>query len=344
MALNPPLLPNRHPAPVNGEYLVLDRKDIEAEIVLDNKQKYKGKGKLYLTTLRLVFVNKNNEAMISFDVPIDLMSNEKFNQPIFGANYISGRVLPLYDLLPCPANFKFWFMSGGTGTFLPLFYNLSEQIRRQRQRNNYGPDPRFVECVANGNLRNVAYVDPNDPSVIFVQQPSPNTAPAYNVNYYFPQPGAMHPQSVSAPNHVQVAPSAPPGYPVASNQNYSNQPAPVYGGNAGVYQAPPNPSAYQAVPAYGPGGQSIQQFPPGYPVGQNYQANPGYSQNPVYSAGPAYPPANQANPYYQPGPAAYPPPPGQPHPSPDYMPPGYSPPANYSNLSSSTSTNSNIRN
>ena len=64
MALNPPVLADRTPAPVTGEYMVLVRKDIEAEISLENKTKYKGKGKLFLTTVRMVFVNEKNNELI----------------------------------------------------------------------------------------------------------------------------------------------------------------------------------------------------------------------------------------------------------------------------------------
>lgn len=287
MALNPPVLANRMPAPVTGEYMVLVRKDIEAEIVLENHTKYKGKGKLYLTTVRLVFVSeKPGSQMNSFDVPIDLLSLEKFNQPIFGANYISGRVMPLYNLIPLPATFKFWFMSGGTGTFLPMFYNIVEQIRKRRGSGSHGPDPRFVACVAAGNLNSVAYVDPNDPSVIFIEQPQVPQPSQNNVGYYFPgnnpQPPPPQPAYSSYPQL-----SSPGGNNVASN-NYSGNP----GNN---YYPNPSPQYNQYSP---PPGQypPPSQFPPSnqYPPNQypppNQYIPP--SQYPPSAPGP-YPPSNQ---------------------------------------------------
>eukprot|EP00362_Geleiidae_sp_MMETSP1317_P000360 CAMPEP_0201281530 /NCGR_PEP_ID=MMETSP1317-20130820/3138_1 /ASSEMBLY_ACC=CAM_ASM_000770 /TAXON_ID=187299 /ORGANISM="Undescribed Undescribed, Strain Undescribed" /LENGTH=61 /DNA_ID=CAMNT_0047591569 /DNA_START=46 /DNA_END=231 /DNA_ORIENTATION=- len=57
MALNPPLSWSGDPAPVEGEYFVLRRGHIEAEVQI-GPQKYKGDGQLFLTTARLVFVNK----------------------------------------------------------------------------------------------------------------------------------------------------------------------------------------------------------------------------------------------------------------------------------------------
>lgn len=217
--------------------MVLRREDISAEIRLDNGTKFKGDGVLYLTTARLVFVNKkSNAAMIAFDVPLALMSGEKFQQPIFGANYIEGRVRPLYNLIPCDGRFKFWFMSGGTGTFLPLFYDLSRQVRRSRNR---GPDPRFVEAVSRGNLRNVAYVDPNDPTVIFVQQPPSAPQMTQQLNYYYPD--APQPSAPVAEPESDPVQTYPPGYAVPAGP-------PAYGPPQGqvYYQQPgyPQPGAY----------------------------------------------------------------------------------------------------
>ena len=269
MALNPPVLADRTPAPVTGEYMVLVRKDIEAEISLENKTKYKGKGKLFLTTVRMVFVNEKNNDMISFDVPIDLMTNEKFNQPIFGANYISGKVSPLYDLIPCPGSFKFWFMSGGTGTFLPMFYNIIEQIRKRRSSGHHGPDPRFVEYVANGNLQRVAYVDPDDPSVIFIEQPRAPAPSQNNVGYYFP--------------------SAPYEQPPPPQQVYSPYP-----------NLANNPSgSYAAANSYGPQNLPPNQYPPAYQNLPSNQYPPAYQNPPVYQNPPIneYPPSNNPNQY-----------------------------------------------
>ena len=60
------------------------------------------------------------------------MSNDKFEQPIFGANYcirvsmdckqvLSGEVPPLYGLIPVPALYKVWSMNGGCSKFLTIY-------------------------------------------------------------------------------------------------------------------------------------------------------------------------------------------------------------------------------
>ena len=104
---------------------------------------------------------------------------EKFNQPIFFCNNISGQVEPVsmivrialqsngplpfncnswssYDLFQVvPENqpgalysthsFKILFKEGGCGTYIPLFFNLIASVRhynRQYQQANSRPEPR----------------------------------------------------------------------------------------------------------------------------------------------------------------------------------------------------------
>jgi hypothetical protein len=73
-----------------------------------------------VTTARLVLINTKNpkDSFKAFDLPLALTHTEKFNQPIFGANYWSGTCKPLYSMIPDDAHFKIWFMEGGCGAFL----------------------------------------------------------------------------------------------------------------------------------------------------------------------------------------------------------------------------------
>jgi len=124
---------------------------------------------MILTTCRIVVVNqKENSPFKAFDLPLGLMKNEDFKQPIFGANYISGICKPLLNLLPGEIKFKIWFMEGGCGTFVQNFLNMVASLRKN---NNKGHDEKFLNNIATGNFSKTAYVDPNDPSVIFLEQP-----------------------------------------------------------------------------------------------------------------------------------------------------------------------------
>lgn len=119
MALNPPISPNFEPQKVKDEIFILKRKNIEWEVKVPGMGKYKGKGHVVLTTARMVLISKKpKDGTFSFDLPLANIFSEKFNQPIFGANYYSGECVPLFGLLPNDARYKIWFMSGGCGAFL----------------------------------------------------------------------------------------------------------------------------------------------------------------------------------------------------------------------------------
>jgi hypothetical protein len=54
---------------------------------------FKGKkhGNLYLTSHRIIFINTTgNDPLRSFSMPFHSMKNVQLQQPIFGANYLSG--------------------------------------------------------------------------------------------------------------------------------------------------------------------------------------------------------------------------------------------------------------
>ena len=85
-----------------------------------------------MTTARIVLINLKNLAKSdfkAFDIPLALTFNEKFNQPIFGANYLSGTSKPLYGMIPNDANFKIWFMEGGCMKLLKSFRMAIHTIR-----------------------------------------------------------------------------------------------------------------------------------------------------------------------------------------------------------------------
>ncbi|GMP73058.1 hypothetical protein CsSME_00030913 [Camellia sinensis var. sinensis] len=59
--------------------------------------------------------------------------DEKFNQPLFLCNNISGLVEPHRALYSTHA-FKILFKEGGCGTFVPLFFNLIKSVRQYSQQ------------------------------------------------------------------------------------------------------------------------------------------------------------------------------------------------------------------
>ena len=139
---------------------------------------------MILTTARIVCLNNKNSAFKAFDLPLALTFNEGFEQPIFGANYIKGTCKPLINL-PGNVNFKIWFMSGGCGTFAPAYLKMVYSMRMNRNR---GIDQQMQRNIESGNFGKTAYIDPNDPSVIYLQQPQVVQGINYNPFGYQPIP------------------------------------------------------------------------------------------------------------------------------------------------------------
>lgn len=147
------------------------------------------KGSLFMTTRRITFVCKKvtttrGVSLAAFDLPFTFISGEKFNQPIFGANYLSGIVAPVPGMgLPQPGKFRLTFNNGGVGTFLRFFFIMMDQARRAASASSgsaaaapvWDPTPPDVaEAVRSGAFarEQQAYVDPTDPTTLFIAQPS----------------------------------------------------------------------------------------------------------------------------------------------------------------------------
>ena len=163
---------------------------------------------MILTSCRVICVNKKNSAFKAFDLPLSLISNEGFAQPIFGANYIHGKCKPLLNSLPGDINFKIWLMNGGCGTFAPAYLKMVASCKRNKGR---GAEQSVVNSYQGGGKK--AYIDPNDPSVIYLQQPEV----AQNINY---NPWGY--QSIPQSEPMQIGPNQQ-----NSSPKIYNQPAPI---------------------------------------------------------------------------------------------------------------------
>ncbi|XP_039040764.1 uncharacterized protein LOC120179144 isoform X2 [Hibiscus syriacus] len=151
MAQNPQLLPNGMPVPFTNEMFVLVRNGVEFEVdKIPESQggRVKAWGSIYLSNIRIVFVASRPAGnFFAFDMPLLYVHGEKFNQPIFHCNNISGQVEPVvpeneHRALYSTHSFKILFKEGGCGTFVPLFLNLISSVRRYNQV-NHEPQPRM---------------------------------------------------------------------------------------------------------------------------------------------------------------------------------------------------------
>jgi len=100
MSWNPPLV-NGAPEPIGGEAFFCERRGMILECTApDTGINFSIYGRIILTTLRIVFL-KNPEAVAPFealDIPMAKLTEERFNQPWFGSNNLSGVVHPLHRL------------------------------------------------------------------------------------------------------------------------------------------------------------------------------------------------------------------------------------------------------
>jgi hypothetical protein len=110
----------KDPKRVEGENFLMYRDNMEFELKVKGMGKLTGKGKVIVTTLRLILVNCDSKKseLVAFDIPHGLTFAEKFNQPIFGANYWYCKCKPLHNSLPGEVECKLWFMQGGCEKFL----------------------------------------------------------------------------------------------------------------------------------------------------------------------------------------------------------------------------------
>ena len=255
MALNPPLSPNVDPYRIEGEFFVMKRKGIEFEFKVEHGNKYTGKGNMILTTSRIICVNnKRSSGFQSFDLPLALITGEDFKQPIFGANYICGNCKPLMNALPGMIKFKIWFMEGGCGTFAPTFLKMCKNVNRSKNRS---VDQNVINQIQQGQYK-AAYVDPSDPSIMYLQQPQVNMS-GYNMQQYssvmpvYSSVAVQQQMQQPVYQPVQVQQQIPQQQVIYQQPlpNYQQQqPMPNYQQPMPNYQQQPMPNYQQPMPNY----------------------------------------------------------------------------------------------
>lgn len=179
MALNPPILYSGLPAGLPSEWFCLERSGIELSVDTHlptlKKQTLK-RSRLYVTTQRICVIaeSTNTSGIRSFDIPLASISRESFVQPIFGCNYLECDVAPmmgggLESAAQLP-RVKLYFLHGGAGTFLRVFFTLmaKRRITDERTREAFFSPPAMTSWMA----QQQAYIDPNDSSRLYLAQPT----------------------------------------------------------------------------------------------------------------------------------------------------------------------------
>lgn len=75
-------------------------------------------------------------------------------------------------MLPGNSHFKLYFKNGGCDAFIKILSMLIKEIRSVMNQHVVYEQSQFFNDVNMGKVNFNAYSDPNDPSVIYTQQPT----------------------------------------------------------------------------------------------------------------------------------------------------------------------------
>ncbi|ODM92222.1 Postacrosomal sheath WW domain-binding protein [Orchesella cincta] len=243
-------------------------------------------GNAYLTTHRLIFLagkGHNSGSFQSFSFPFCVLSEVDVEQPMFGANYLKGKVRAQPDgNWRGEAKFKLLFKSGGAIDFAQGMVRAMQLAKQMTSQNTFWntPPPSYSAATA-----------PNSP----YQQAPPSYYAAPNSYYGWAPPAYNFPPPEAGTVFVS---EAPPPYPGIGGQGqmpqqqpyYQQQPAANPYGAAGY--APPQSPQNAGYP-YPP--QQTGAYPPqqtgAYPPQQNGvyppQQNGGFAPYPQQQFGAA---------------------------------------------------------
>jgi len=187
-----------------GECILLYCDDVEIQMDGDHPQ-FKGskKGRLYLTTHRMVFTNKDKKDLFqSFSFPFMTVKEVELEQPVFGANYIRGKVKAQPNgNWTGNAKFKLHFKSGGAIEFGQSMLKVAQMASR------FMPS----ECPP--------YMAPTG---AYYQAPPPAYTPPQGGYYGFAPP--THVFAAAPPADMVYMHDLPPPYP-GLNSGYNGYPA-----------------------------------------------------------------------------------------------------------------------
>ncbi|XP_065340417.1 WW domain-binding protein 2 [Cloeon dipterum] len=192
-----------------GECILLFCNNVTLDFSGGHQAEMKGNktGRLFLTTHRMIFLNSDaKDKMQSFSFPFVTMSEVELEQPIFGANFIKGKVRAQDNGgWVGEAKFKLHFKHGGAIDFGQAMLKASQMASRN------GPPSAPP-----------AYVAPNGG---FYPAPPPAYTPPPNGYYGWTPPTNVFPDQPAA-NSVFMT-DMPPPYPGINGYNgYASASAP----------------------------------------------------------------------------------------------------------------------
>jgi len=186
----------------SGECILLFCDNVSMEFSGQDRPEFKGSkgGRLYLTTHRMIFNNQNaKDPLQSFSFPFCTMKDVELEQPMFGANYIKGKVRaqPNGGWIG-EVKFKLHFKHGGAIEYGQAMLQAASIAKRNQQ---YTDDP-------------PAYQPPTGP---WHNAPPPMYSPPNGGYYGWMPPTDAFPNAPPA-NSVYMT-DMPPPYPGINTAN-----------------------------------------------------------------------------------------------------------------------------
>ncbi|KAG5894108.1 hypothetical protein JTB14_004047 [Gonioctena quinquepunctata] len=271
----------------NGEQILLFSDNVSIEWSGNQASAFHGtkKGCIYLTTHRVIFNSKSSsDEMQSFSFPFITLSEVEIEQPVFGANYIKGKVRaqPNGNWVG-EAKFKITFKHGGAIEFGQAMLKAAHLATRGGMQT---PPPYMPPQTQWYAAPPPAYAPPpqgyygwSPPTNVFPQQPPsngvfmtdapppyPGIVPGYQQNGYGPPPpqGGYPPQG------------GPPGYPGSGYPQGPSGPQGAAGGFQQPFGSAADAKAAEAAQSayYDPNQPQMAYIPP--PA--YYENPPSYNQ------------------------------------------------------------------
>jgi len=175
-------------------------------------------GRLYLTTHRMIFNNKKaSDSLKSFSFPFVALRNVELEQPIFGANYIKGKVVAQPNgNFQGEIKFKLHFKSGGAIDFGTAMLKAAQMASRHFVGDAPPPytapsGPWYAAPPPAYTPNPQGYMGWVPPTNVFPEQPPPNSVymtdapPPYpGINGNFGYVAGPPPQGAVGSNPVQT--------------------------------------------------------------------------------------------------------------------------------------------
>ncbi|VWU50542.1 conserved protein, unknown function [Hepatocystis sp. ex Piliocolobus tephrosceles] len=175
MALNPALVQGQGNFIKNSVYTYLRREHVNIKLYLPDRT-IKESGTVFLTNLRLIFIknvtSKTNPNFSSAELPLNLIEKPKFEQPVFGENHLTGIINPSINSpnsLRSACKWNLYFSNGQCTSFLHYFFKAYESVKHNKPLQSMNE----MNSIFFANVN--AYVDPSDPTYLYINEPIPET-------------------------------------------------------------------------------------------------------------------------------------------------------------------------